>query len=58
MVDGINAIDKRYMYELMSNVQLTGSTTFEKQNIMYSCRPKNDVSLAKQFQKYLSMEKS
>ena len=27
--DGINAINKRYMYQLMSNVQLPGSKIFE-----------------------------
>ena len=29
MVYGLNTIDKRYMYQLMSNVQLTGSRTFD-----------------------------
>ena len=28
-VDGINVIYKRYIYQLMSNVQLTGSKTFD-----------------------------
>ena len=28
VVDGIDAIAKRYIYQLMSNVQLTGSKTF------------------------------
>ena len=47
VVDGINAIDKRYIYQLMSNVQLPGSKTFDSQILMHSCTPKNDVSLAK-----------
>ena len=47
VVDGLNVIDKLYMYQLMSNVQLTGSRTFDSQIIMNSCTPKNDVSLAK-----------
>ena len=29
MVDGINAVDKRYIYQLMSKVQLTGSVRFD-----------------------------
>ena len=56
VVDGLNAIDKRYMYQLMSNVQLTGSKTFDSQIILHSCTPKNDVSLAKGFQKHLSKD--
>ena len=48
--DGINAIDKLYMYQLIYNVQLPGSRKVDSQNLMYSCTPKNDVSLAKEFQ--------
>ena len=40
----------------MSNVQLTESKTFDSQILMNSCTHKNDVSLEKQFQKYLSKE--
>ena len=29
VVDGLNAIDKHYIYKLMSNVQLPGSKTFD-----------------------------
>ena len=28
VVDGLNAVDKRYIYQLMSKVQLTGSVRF------------------------------
>ena len=54
--DGLNAIEKRYMYQIMSNVQLPGSRNFDSQIIMYSCTPKNDVSLAKEFQNNMSKE--
>ena len=54
VVDGINAIYKRYIYQLMSNVQLPGSKTFDSQILINYCTPKNDVSMAKEFQKYLS----
>ena len=47
VVGGLNSIDKRYMYQLMSTVQLLGSKTFEKQILMHSYTPKNDVSRAK-----------
>ena len=51
VVYGINAIDKSYMYQLMSTVQLPGSKMFEKQIIIHSCTQKMDFSLAKEFQK-------
>ena len=54
MVGGLNAIDKRYMYQLVSTFQLPGTKGFEKPIIMHSCTPKNDVSLAKELQKHLS----
>ena len=44
------------MYQLMSNVQLPGSRTFDSQVLMHSCTPKNDVSMAKQFQKNMSKD--
>ena len=47
LVDGLNAIEKRYMYQLMSNVQLPGTRKFDYHILMHSCPPKNDVSLAK-----------
>ena len=45
--DGLNAISKRYMYQLMFTVILPGSKTFDSHILMYSCTPKKDVSLAK-----------
>ena len=56
VVDGITAIDKRYMYKLISTVQLTVSKIFEKSILMHSCTPKKDASLAKEFQKHLSKD--
>ena len=56
LVDGLNVIHKRYIYKLMSNVQLPGSKTFDSHILMNYCTPKNDVSLAKQFQKHMSKE--
>ena len=56
VVDGINDIDKRYMHQFMSNVKLPVSIFFDSQIIMHSCTPKNDVSLAKDFQKNKSKD--
>ena len=47
MVDGLNVIYKRYMYQLLSNVQLPGYKTFGSKILMHYCTPKKDVSLAK-----------
>ena len=44
------------MYQLISNVQLPGSNTFDSQILMHSCTPKNGVSMDKEFQKYLSKD--
>ena len=56
VVDGLNAIYKRYMYQLMSNVQLPGSKTFDSHIPMHLFAPKNYVSLEKQFQKHMSKD--
>ena len=40
MVDGLNVIDKRYIYQLMSNVQLAGSKKFDSQILIHSCTQK------------------
>ena len=56
VVNVINAIDKQYLYKLMSTVQLPGSKTFYSQIIIHSCTHKKDASLAKQFQKHLYKE--
>ena len=56
VVDGLNVIDKHYIYQLLYNVQLPGSKTIGKQILIHSCTQKNDVSLAEEFQKHLSKE--
>ena len=56
MVNGLNATDKRYIYQFVSNVQLSGSKTFDSQILMHYFTQNNDVSIAKQFQKHLSRE--
>ena len=46
VVHGLNAIDKKYIYQLMSNVQLPGSKISDSQILMHSCTPKKYVSMA------------
>ena len=46
VVDGINASENYFIYQLMYNGQLPGSKQFDSQILMYSCTQKNDVSLA------------
>ena len=53
VVDGLNDIDKRNVYQLISNVQLPGSRTFDSHILMHYCTPKDNVSLAKEFQNHL-----
>ena len=47
MVDGLNAVDKRYIYQLMSKVQLPGSIIFDSQIKIQTITEKKDVSFAK-----------
>ena len=47
VVYGLNSIDRRYIYQLISNVQLTGSKQFDSQMRMHTSTQNNDVSLAK-----------
>ena len=46
VVDVINDVDKRYIYQLMSTVQLPGSNIFGSQKQMHTGNEKYDVSLA------------
>ena len=47
VVNGLNAIDKRYIYQLMYNVQLPGSKLFDSYIIMDYWTQNNDVSMDK-----------
>ena len=53
VVYGINVVDKRYIYQLMSNVKLAGPNRFDSHMKMHTVNQNNDVSLARQFQQYL-----
>ena len=54
VVDGLNSIDKNYIYHLMSNVQLPGSKKNYSSILINYYTQNNDVSLDKEIQKHLS----
>ena len=56
MVDGINAVNKSYIYQLMSKVQLPGSVIFDSQIKIHTGTENKDVSLAKEFKDNLEGE--
>ena len=47
VVDGMNAIENRVIYQLISNFQLPGSKTFDSKILMHSFTQNNDVIMAK-----------
>ena len=53
LVDVLNAVDKRYIYQLISKVQLPGSIIFDSQIKIHTGTEKKDVSLAKEFKDHL-----
>ena len=56
MVDGINAVDKRYIYQLISKVQLPGSVIFDPQIKIHTGTENKYASLAKEFKDNLEGE--
>ena len=57
MVDGLNAVDKHYIYQLMPKVQLPGSVRFDSQIKMHTGTENKGVSLAHEFKNHLEEEK-
>ena len=53
VVDGLNTVDKSYIYQLVSTVKLPGSIRFDLQIKMHTGTEKDDVSLAKEFKEHL-----
>ena len=56
VVNGLNAVDKRYIYQLMSKGQLPGSIRFDSQIKMQTGTENKDASLAKEFKDHLEGE--
>ena len=52
--EDLNAIAKKNIHQLMSNVQLLGSKTFDSKILMHFCTQNSEFSLAKELQKHLS----
>ena len=58
VADGLNSVDKRYRCQFMSTVYLPGSNRFDYQMKMSIGNQRYDVSLAKEFQHYMTKEHS
>ena len=56
MVDGLNTVDKRYIYQLMYKVQLPRSVRFDSQIKIHTGTENKHVSLAKEFKDHLEGE--
>ena len=56
VVDGLNDVDKRYIYQLMSTVQLPGSVRFDSRIKMHTGTGKQDVILTQEFKDHLEKE--
>ena len=54
VVNGLNYFDRRYIYQLMSTVQLPVSKIFDLKIQMYTGNQKYYVSLAEEFQDHLT----
>ena len=52
----LNDVEKRFIYQLMSRVQLPGSIRFYSQIKIHTGTEKRDVSLAKEFKDHLEGE--
>ena len=50
---GLNAVGKRYKYQSVSTVQIPGPIIFDSHIQMHTGTKKENVSLAKEFQKHL-----
>ena len=53
VVDGINAVDKSYIHQLMSKFNLPGSVRFYSQNKIHTGTENKDVSLTHEFKNHL-----
>ena len=56
VIDGLNDVDKHYIYQLISTVKLPVSNRFYSQMQIHTGNQKYDVSLAKEFQHHLTKE--
>ena len=52
LVDGLNAIEKMLLLQLMSTVQLLGEKSYDTHMVLHTGTCTSDVSLAREFQKH------
>ena len=53
VVDGLNSVDKSYIYQLMYKVQVPGSVRFDSQIKVHTGTENKNVSLAQEFKDHL-----
>ena len=56
VVDGLNAVDKIYIYKLMSTAKTPVSNRFDSQMQMHNGNQKDYVTLTQEFQHHLTKE--
>ena len=49
LVYGLNAIEKRFLFKLISTVKLTGAKGYDTQVVMHTATCTSDISLASEF---------
>ena len=54
ILDGLNAIDKKFLLQWMSTVQLPGENIYDINMVMITGTCASNVSLARKLQKHLS----
>ena len=54
VIYGLNATDKRFLFKLISTVELTGAKGYDTHMVIHTISHTSDVSLAREFQKHLS----
>ena len=54
VVYGLSAIEKQFLFQLMSTVQLPGAKGYDTKMVMHTGTRTPNVSLASEFQKHLS----
>ena len=54
VVDGLNDVDKRYIYQFMSTFQLPGSKIFDSHMQMHTGTQIGDLSLAREFRQFMT----
>ena len=54
VIDGLNYIDKSFIFQLISIVQLPFEKVYDTQVVIHTATRTSDVSLAREFQKYMS----